>query len=44
MERVKELICSDPDMDNAFSADGFSPLGLAAYFGKDGGSTVSARP
>ena len=32
-ERVKELLQRDPSLANAFAADGFQPLGLAAFFG-----------
>lgn len=32
-ERVAELIVQDPDQINAYAVDGFTPLGLAAYFG-----------
>lgn len=31
--RVKELIENDPSLVNAYAADGFQPLGLAAFFG-----------
>lgn len=31
--RVAELIQTDPGLVNAFSGDGFQPLGLAAFFG-----------
>lgn len=31
--RVRELIKKDPSAANAFSVDGFMPLGLAAFFG-----------
>jgi len=33
-ERVRALIKKDPSLTNAFSADGFMPLGLAVYFGR----------
>lgn len=32
--RVKELLDQDPALLNAFSPDGFTPLGLAAFFGR----------
>ncbi len=32
-ERVQELLQKDPTRINTFSSDGFSPLGLAAFFG-----------
>ena len=32
--RVKELLDQDPSLLNAFSLDGFTPLGLAAFFGR----------
>jgi uncharacterized protein len=32
-ERVDQLLASDPALANAVAADGFSPLGLAAFFG-----------
>ncbi|HLZ48815.1 MAG TPA: ankyrin repeat domain-containing protein [Candidatus Limnocylindria bacterium] len=31
--RVRALVESDPALANAFAADGFHPLGLAAFFG-----------
>jgi ankyrin repeat protein len=31
--RVRALLKSKPDLANAFAADGFTPLGLAAFFG-----------
>lgn len=34
--RVQEIIQQDPALANATSADGFSPLGLAAFFGWEG--------
>ncbi|MCC6187440.1 MAG: ankyrin repeat domain-containing protein [Anaerolineales bacterium] len=34
VERVDELLASDPALANAFAPDGFTPLGLAAYFGQ----------
>ncbi|MBI5033846.1 MAG: ankyrin repeat domain-containing protein [Chloroflexi bacterium] len=33
IERVIELIEEQPNLVNAFAADGFTPLGLAAFFG-----------
>jgi ankyrin repeat protein len=32
-ERVKVLLAKDPGLANAYAADGFTPLGLAAFFG-----------
>lgn len=32
-ERVRALIKKDPSLTNAFSPDGFMPLGLAVFFG-----------
>ena len=32
LERVRFLLAGDPGLVNAFSADGFQPLGLAAFF------------
>lgn len=34
VERLRELLTADPAQANATSADGFSPLGLAAFFGQ----------
>jgi len=34
LPRVKELLDRDPDLVEARSVDGFSPLGLAAYMGR----------
>jgi ankyrin repeat protein len=31
--RVKELVKKDPSLANSFSTDGFTPLGLAVFFG-----------
>jgi ankyrin repeat protein len=31
--RVRTLVNQDPTLANAFSSDGFTPLGLAAFFG-----------
>jgi ankyrin repeat protein len=33
LERVRELLKEDAGLVNAFAADGFFPLGLAAFFG-----------
>jgi ankyrin repeat protein len=32
-DRVRVLISKDPNLANAFARDGFTPLGLAAFFG-----------
>src|SRR5512143_920692 len=32
-ERVESLASSDPSLVNSFAADGFTPLGLASFFG-----------
>lgn len=48
--RVAELLGEDPSRANAWAADGFMPLGLAAFFGRagatrlllDGGADVHA--
>lgn len=32
--RAAELLAEDPSLVNAFSSDGFQPLGLAAFFGR----------
>ncbi len=34
LRRLAEHIVADPDAVNAWSADGFTPLGLAAFFGQ----------
>lgn len=34
LDKVKELIKSQPDLITSYSADGFQPLGLAAFFGQ----------
>jgi uncharacterized protein len=34
LERVRELVDADPAQARAFAADGFHPLGLAAFFGQ----------
>src|SRR5947209_6981715 len=47
--RVRALLKSKPDLANAFASDGFTPLGLAAFFGHveaakvllDGGAQVN---
>ena len=31
--RVRDLVSADPDLKQAFSADGFQPLGYACFFG-----------
>ncbi len=33
LDRLAELVDADPDQANAWSADGFTPVGLAAFFG-----------
>jgi ankyrin repeat protein len=33
-ERLKELIAADPSLINSHSHDGFTPLGLAVFFGQ----------
>jgi uncharacterized protein len=33
LDRLTELVDADPDHANAWSADGFTPVGLAAFFG-----------
>lgn len=48
-ERVRAILKSKPDLANAFAPDGFTPLGLAAFFGHletvkvllDGGARVN---
>jgi ankyrin repeat protein len=48
--RVAELLSQDPSQANAWAADGFMPVGLAAFFGRaaaarvllDGGADVHA--
>lgn len=32
-DRLRELLDEDPDLANAWAADGFQPLGLASFFG-----------
>jgi ankyrin repeat protein len=32
-ERLRKLLDEDPDLANAWAADGFQPLGLASFFG-----------
>lgn len=32
-QRVRELIAADPSLVNSYSFDGFTPLGLAVFFG-----------
>jgi ankyrin repeat protein len=34
LDRLAELVGHDPEQANACSADGFTPLGLAAFFGQ----------
>jgi ankyrin repeat protein len=34
VDRVRELVARDPSLANAFSPDGFPPLGLAVFFGQ----------
>ena len=34
-DRILRLLARDPDLANAYSPDGFQPLGLAAYFGQE---------
>src|SRR3977135_516037 len=34
VERIAQLLDDDPDAVNAWSPDGFQPLGLAAFFGR----------
>jgi len=36
LNRVAELLKAHPDLANAVAPDGFSPLGLAAFFGRKG--------
>lgn len=33
VERLRELLAEEPSRANAFASDGFTPLGLAAFFG-----------
>lgn len=35
-ERVESLVSGDPSLVNLFAADGFTPLGLASFFGHAG--------
>jgi ankyrin repeat protein len=35
VERVMEMLDTEPDLVNAHSQDGFTPLGLAAFFGHE---------
>jgi len=39
-ERVRELVTRDRSLANAWSVDGFFPLGLAAFFKRPGAATV----
>ncbi|HVF15246.1 MAG TPA: ankyrin repeat domain-containing protein [Acidimicrobiales bacterium] len=34
LDRLTELVDADPEQANAWSADGFTPVGLAAFFGQ----------
>jgi len=34
LDRLAELVSADPEQANAWSADGFTPVGLAAFFGQ----------
>jgi ankyrin repeat protein len=34
LDRMNELLAADPSLVSAFSADGFTPLHLAAFFGR----------
>src|SRR6185295_2134648 len=34
-ERLEAVLAADPDAVNAWSPDGFQPLGLAAFFGRE---------
>jgi uncharacterized protein len=34
LERVRALLAAEPALAGAFAADGYQPLGLAAYFGQ----------
>ena len=36
LERVESLASSDPSLVNSFAVDGFTPLGLASFFGHAG--------
>src|SRR5438034_10297804 len=35
LDRVKALVARDPSLANAVSAEGFAPMGLAAYLGHE---------
>ena len=39
-ERLRELIDERPDLAHAWSADGFTPLHLAAFFGHQAGARI----
>jgi ankyrin repeat protein len=39
--RVAALLDNDPTLAGSFSADGFTPLHLASYFGREGAARVS---
>ena len=43
MERVERLLASDPAAVNTFSADGWTPLHLAAFFGHTENRRAAAR-
>ena len=38
--RIEQLLAEDPSAVNAWSADGFQPLGLAAFFGRPDAARV----
>jgi len=40
VDRVRELLDRDPSLANAYAADGFHPLGLAAFFRQPGVSRL----
>jgi ankyrin repeat protein len=40
LDRVAALLKADPDLANAVASDGFSPLGLAAFFGRKDVATL----
>lgn len=39
-ERIRALLATDPTLANASAPDGFSPLGLAAFFKREGAARV----
>src|SRR5690349_18545027 len=44
VSRLEQLLTHDPASANAFAADGFQPLGLAAFFGRrDAAELLLAR-